>query len=1073
MSGPAQGLPGSSAVPEPGGGISFMSRFLLGAVTKFKASALVIFAILLAGVISRASMTVESSPSIKVPVVVVSVSHAGISPEDGMRLLMRPVEQQMKSVEGVKEVRSTAREGAAYAVIEFGGGADLDKALLDTREAVNRARAEFPANTDEPQVDEIRTESTLLIVVSFASETADQRQVYELAREFQERIEDLPQVLEVRLKGSSAEVAEILVDPERMEAFGLQVGTIANAVRQNNLLIPAGELDAGRGNFGVKVPSLIEGLDDIRELPVLASPERVVRLSQVADVRRTFKDPSSFSRVNGRQAIALEVYRRTDANTAEASEAVQRIVDERRERIPADVDLAYSYNTAEFALEMVDELSGNIIFALALVMILVIATLGLRPGILIGIGIPFSLLGAAIVVYLIGYSFNFMVMFGLLLSLGMLIDGTVVVVEYANRRIHDGERPMDAYMSAVRRMAVPIIASTATTLAAFAPLLFWPGVVGDYMGYLPTTVFAVLIWSLVFSLLCVPVIARLLYGEGEAATPGDARHDASFSWIQGRYLGLLERALERPGRSCLVVLGILVFIFYAYGQWGRGMVFFNDDSEDIFTTISIRAQGNLQLDEKIDIVRKVEARLSQIPEIKRFYISNGGFATGGSSSKDSIAGVLVELQRTEDRELSSSESLTKISELTRGIPGVIVQVNKIESGPPSGKDVQVQVASHDRTLLHDVARRIRLQMEQSMEGLTDIEDSLSLPGIDWRFSVDSADAAMLGVSVAEVGQIVQMVTGGVYLGEYRPDDAIEEVEVRLRFPEDSRSIEQLRSLRVSTPSGAIPLSSFVSIEPQPRVAVIRRHDSVEYVDVSASAAPGVLANDKIDELSAWIDAQRFPSAASISFKGAREEQDEAGAFLMTAFVMALLLMLVILVVQFNSFYQAMLIISAIIMSTAGVMLGLLITQRAFSTIMTGTGLVALAGIVVNNNIVLIDTFNIHRRTDPHLSVAQVALLAARLRFRPVLMTTLTTVVGLLPLALGVSVDLVGRNISVGGQVGTFWVDMASAIVNGLMFATVLTLVVTPVMLVLPDYRKRRRAEKRRRAAAAPEPMPGA
>lgn len=1043
-----------------------MSGFLKLAIRQHKASLLIIAFVLISGLIARASMTIETFPNVKAPFVIITVVHQGISPEDGSRLLIKPLEQELKTLEDVVEITATARENLAYAVVEFDTNVDIDTAVRNTREVVDRAKAEFPDNTEEPIVEEAVAQSSLVVVVSFSSDTASERELYHLAKSFQQDFEGLSDVLSAEIKGAREEVAEIYIDPARLEYFDIPVDQLLSTVRQNNLLIPAGDLDAGYGNFGIKVPGLIEEIEDIRKLPVKSSPEAVITLDQVADVRRTFKDADGFGRVNGRPTLALEIVKRLEANTVDTVQAVRQVVADKQDQIPANISVEFVSDTSWFTLNTVNELTGNIIAAMALVMVLVVASLGLRSGILVGFGIPFSLLGAFIIVYLLGFSVNFMVIFGLLLSLGMLIDGALVVVEYAERKMQEGLAPTDAFLASVKRMSVPIIASTLTTLAAFLPLVFWPGVTGEFMSYLPKTVFAVLVWSLIFSLVVVPVLGAIFMPDRKRASKesfenagdlkssddsGVSENAVEFSLLRDFYLKVLDVCLRSPVKASALMIFLLIGIFWAYGRFGPGVEFFAD-SEDVLATISIRAQGNLTVAEKLEMSKQVEEKLRQVEEIKTYYVSTGGFETGSSVARDQIAAVLLELSHPSEREATINEVLEEARQLASEVPGIIVQVNKIEGGPPIGKDIQLELTSENRALLHETALRAR-QFFDGAEGLRDVEDTLSLPGIEWQFIVDKPNAAMLGLNVAQIGQMIQMVTEGVYLGEYRPDDADEEVEIRLRYPSEDRSIDALRHLRVSTSNGSVPISSFVKIEPRPRVDVVQRINGVEVINVSAYTEEGVLVADKVNEISAWLEAEGIDQLLDYRFRGASEEVDDSQAFLSLAFSLALFLMLIILVAQFNSFYQAFLIISAVVMSTAGVMLGLLITQVPFGMIMNGVGMVALAGIVVNNNIVLIDTFNRLQLAHPDWSVAKRATQSARLRFRPVMLTTLTTVIGLMPLANGASVDLINRNILIDGIVASFWSPMALTIVNGLAFSTLLTLLFTPTMLVVPSILK--------------------
>ena len=433
-------------------------------------------------------------------------------------------------------------------------------------------------------------------------------------------------------------------------------------------------------------------------------------------------------------------------------------------------------------------------------------------------------------------------------------------------------------------------------------------------------------------------------------------------------------------------------------------------------------------------------------------------------SRDQISSFLLELHPRSERGRSSLEVFSEIRALTKDIPGVYVTAASVEGGPPVGKDLQIQISSSKRELMYSTTARIRQWIELNVEGLRDIEDSLPLSGVQWEMVVDRSQAAMLGVDVNAVGQMVQLVTNGMMIGEFRPDDADEEVEIRVRFPEAYRKLESLDNLRVNTVNGAVPISSFTKREAKNRVDAIQRIDRLESVFILANTEEGYLTDTQVNQISQWLATQAIDPAIKISFRGANEEQAESAAFLSTAFTLAMGLMLILLVSQFNSFYQAILILFSVVMSTAGVLLGLLVTQSVFSTILTGVGIVALAGIVVNNNIVLIDSYNHLRRNQSELPIKDAVFLAAKSRFRPVMLTTVTTIAGLLPLATGYSIDMVNRKIEVGGMVASWWQPLASAIVNGLLVATIMTLLLTPAMLLLPEIIKKRLSAEFLRAA---------
>ncbi|MBT6422779.1 MAG: efflux RND transporter permease subunit [Porticoccaceae bacterium] len=1032
-------------------------------VNHTRATLSIMLLILVAGAMSRVSMPVEMAPNVTLPVVMVMVRHDGISPEDGARLLVRPIEKELKTLDGIEEIKATARESMVIVTAEFESSENIKNVVADVREAVDRAKAEFPLDTKEPIVNELSPSPEPTIIITFSGENVTERELYSATKYYQRQLEMLPNVLTAGISGHRDEVVDVVIDPSRLEQYGLRIDEIIQAVRVNNLLIPAGEMDAAQGRFGIKVPALIETAADIRTLPIRNNSDGAITLGDVADVRRTFKDPNGYSILNGKKTIALDVRKRITANEIRTVEAVRETVAQSRDLFSADMEIGYTFDSSLMTNDMISELQGNIITAMCLVLILVVATLGVKSGLLVGFGIPFCLLGALIVVNSLGYSFNFMVMFGLLLSLGMLIDGAIVVVEFASTKAAAGLSTRDAYISAVQRMAVPVIASTGTTLAAFLPLLFWPGVSGDFMSYLPITVFAVLGWSLMYALIFAPTLGiALARRRGKRKKlPEDHQSEESaktlFQPLIDVYLKTLNPIIKSPIKFILASMLVIVGIFFAYGKFNGGQDFFAQ-IESQYGMLEVRAQGNLSIDEQREITLKVHEIVSEIEGVNNLY----GYSSNDSSvvygtdvSRDQISSFLVELFPREQREKGSDVVFAAIRERMSGLPGIYATGQEMETGPPTGKDIQIQVSSSDRQALYKTVSKVRQRIDGNVEGIRNLQDTLPLAGIQWEVEVDRARAAMLGVNVADVGNMVQMVTGGIVIGEFRPDDADGEIEIRLRYPKQDRQLTTIDNLNVNTPNGPVSISSFSQRVAKPRVDAIQRYDMLETVLILGNSKDGYLADNQTNEIGAWIDQQDFGSSVKIRFRGANEEQANAAAFLSTAFSLAMSLMMIMLVMQFNSFYQAGLILFSVVLSTAGVLLGLIASQATFSTVLTGVGIVALAGIVVNNNIVLIDTYNYLRRNNSLLTSSEAVLVAAKSRFRPVMLTTVTTIVGLLPLANGISIDIVHRSYTVGGMVASWWQPLASAIVNGLAFSTILTLLLTPAMLLIPDIISKR------------------
>ncbi|HEY8569215.1 efflux RND transporter permease subunit [Microbulbifer sp.] len=1032
-------------------------KLLESAVERFRSSISLMLLVVIMGIAARGAMTVESSPQVSPPFVIVQVRHEGISPEDGVRLLVRPLEQEIRPLEGVKEVIATARESLAYLVVEFDSALDIDQAVDEVRNAVDRAKAELPRDADEPIVEEVSAQAFPAIVVTLAGEGVSERELLRSAQMLKRKVENIREVLGAEITGSREEVVEATIDPVRLEHYQITSGELINAVLGNNLLIPAGEMDVSKGRFSVKVPGLIESADDVYQIPLKQSEYGVVTLGQVTDIRRTFKDATTYTSVNGKPGLAINVEKRTGASAVDLADSVRAVVEAEREYLPRGVKVDFVFDMSQIARDMVSEMEGNILTAMLLVMIIVVGALGFRSGLLVGFGIPFSLLFGCIIAWYLGYSFNFMVMFGMLLALGMLIDGSIVITEFADRKMAEGLSARAAYSIAVRRMFWPVVASTGTTLAAFMPIIFWPGVVGDFMRYLPVTVFAVLAGSLVYALFFAPILGSV-FGKSNMDLQTqqylkqlENGEPAALGGITGFYARMLDPVVRRPFVSFAATILVLIGIFIAFVRFNPGVEFFTE-TEEQYGNVEVRAQGNLSIEEKKALVAQVESALMQVPEVRVVYSAVGSSGISGNSEKspDQIANLLVELVPSVERERKSREIFADIRERTGHFPGIKTSANAFEGGPPVGKDIVLELRSRNYDKLLAETWRLHRALEGEFDGLRDIVNTAPLPGIEWEVKVDRAKAALYGADLTGVGRAVQLVTNGVLMAEYRPDDSDEEVDIRIRYPEYARGITALDELKVNTPNGAVPVGSFVSRVAGPKVDKIERIDGITRMQIKADVNDGVLADDKVREVRQWLAEHPIDGEVELLFRGADEDQNESLVFLQVAFSLSLFLMFILLVTQFNSFYQSALILSSVIMSTAGVMLGLTLTQSTFSVIMTGVGIVALAGIVVNNNIVLIDTYNYVRKAEPELSCGAAAVKASAQRLRPVFLTTATTILGLLPLAMGVSVDMVGRTVVVNGVIASFWVKLASAIVYGLSFSTLLTLIVTPVMLALPS-----------------------
>lgn len=1067
-----------------------MTGFIDAALHRSRTVLLTLFFLLLAGAVAYVQIPKEANPDIDIPLIYVSMSLDGVSPEDAERLMVRPMEEELRGIEGIKEMTSVAYEGGANVTLEFDAGFDADQAELDVREAVDRVRPDLPEAMDEPTVNEINLSLFPVIVVTLSGDVSE-RMLVRFARDLRDQLESLTSVLQVDIGGNREEIVEVIVDPLLVESYGLNAVELLGRFERSNRLIAAGTLDTGEGRFAVKVPGLIESLDDILHMPIAVDGDAVVEFQDIGTVRRTFADPLGFARVDGEPAVALSVSKRTGENVIETVEAVRSVVAAESANWPEGIRVAFSQDQSRTIRIMLEDLQNNVVSAILLVMIVIVGVLGLRSAGLVGVAIPGSFLTGILVLALMGLTVNIVVLFALILAVGMLVDGAIVVTEYADRKMGEGLHRRDSYALAAKRMAWPIIASTATTLAAFFPLLFWPGIMGEFMRFLPITLMATLTASLAMALVFVPALGAIFGRYGGTADPahmkalaageaGDPRELAGFT---GSYVRVLARALRHPGKILAAVGLLLVGVWVVFSIHGKGVELFPEVEPD-YAAVLVHARGNLAVAERDALMREVEAIVLQYgDEFKSVYTRTGGGGGSGEEgfgqdvAEDVIGTLTIEFEDW-DRRRPADDILADIRAATQALAGIRVETRKEEGGPPVGKPVQVRLSARNPALLPEAVAELRAFME-TIPGLVDIEDSRPIPGIEWVIDVDRAQAARYGVDVAAVGDTIKLLTNGLIISTYRPNDTTDEVDIIVRYPEEWRNIQQLDAVRVVTPQGAVPVSNFVELRPQPRVGQLERIDARRTMAVESDVLPGVLPDDMVRDIQAWLDEGHLDPRIAVSFSGEDEEQRAAEEFLSQAFVVALFIMAVILVTQFNSFYSAFLILSAVILSTIGVLIGLLVTQQPFGIVMTGVGVIALAGIVVNNNIVLIDTYD--RLKASAADPVDAILRTGAQRLRPVLMTSVTTILGLMPMVLKVNIDFIGREVAVGAPSTQWWASLATAVVFGLTFATVLTLVITPCALMVRvnarawlarrrDRRDRRAARRSARAdAAAGEP----
>ncbi len=1030
-----------------------MNTLIDAAFSRSRVVLMTLVMILGVGAFAYVAIPKEANPEVPLPLVYVSTGLEGISPADAERLLIEPMEAEFAAITGLEKMESHASEGFASVQLEFTPGGDINEALDKVREAADRIEGDLPEDATDLTITEINT-ALFPIITAIISGPVPERTLNDLAEEAQDVIEGLPGVLEVDIGGAREEFLEVLIDPTVFQTYNLSFDELITQLQRNNRLIAAGAIETGGGRVVLKVPGLIEGLEDVMEIPVKVRGDAVVTFEDVATIRRTFQDPTGFARIDGQPALALEVKKRSGANIIDTVAATKAAVDSLRTEWPDSLEVTYLQDQSEQVETLLSDLEANVIAAVILVMIVIVFALGLRSAVLVGLSIPGAFLAGVIALWAMGYTMNIVVLFSLILVVGMLVDGAIVTTELADRRLQEGAPPREAYAAAAKRMSWPIVASTATTLSVFFPLLFWTGMVGEFMKFLPITVILTLFASLFMALIFIPVLGGLIgKRQPQTAAAKLALHEAELGdprrigGATGMYVRLLERAILRPGATALLALALLLGAFGAYGQFGKGLTFF-PSVEPEFMQVQVRARDNFSIYERDALVRRVEQRLLDYEEIDTIYARST--MNVGQSDEETIGTLQLELTEWDTRRPAEFIG-AEIRQDVADIAGIDVQVQTESGGPTAGKPVNLQIAARNPAVQAEAVEEVLAIMER-IGGFTDVTDTRPLPGVEVSILVDRAEAARYGADVSLLGQAVQLLTQGIAVADYRPDDADGEIDIRVRFPAEARSLSELGNLRVPTSAGLVPISNFVTFAPSERTGMITRIDEERVVSIEANVAPGVLVNDQINALQTALDRADLPDGVSYAFAGEAEDQAETMVFLASAFVAAILLMLVILVLQFNSFYQAFVVMSAIVFSVAGVLLGLIITGRPFGVVMGGIGVIALAGIVVNNNIVLIDTYNDLKAAG--LSPREAALRTGAQRLRPVVLTSVTTALGLMPMVFGANLNFFTREIVLGAPSTQYWTELSSAIVGGLVVATLLTLVLTPAMLMLGERRSR-------------------
>ncbi len=1006
--------------------------------------ALLVF-LVIGGLFSYRIIPRESFPDIPIPFVFVTTLYEGVAPEDMEKLVTIPIERKLKGIADVEEIRSTSAEGISTVAVKFLPKVNLDDAVQKVRDKVDQAKADLPADLpDDPVIKEVNFSDIPVIRVVLSGPFSLKR-LKSFADDLKDRIEAIPGVLEARLTGGLQREIHVEFDLDRVAAYNVPFSSLIGAVQKGNVNMPGGSMDIGQGRYLVRVPEDFKHPAEIFSLVAFVQNGKPIYLRDVATIQDSHQDPLTRSRLNGRPSVTLAVLKRSGENIIRITDEVKKVVEEMRPLLPPALQLDLTSDMSEDVRLMVADLENNIISGLILVLAVIFVFINARSALFISLAIPYSMFITFLFLWAMGITLNMVVLFSLVLALGMLVDNGIVIVENIYRHMQEGKSKLQAARQATDEVAWPVITSTLTTLGAFFPMLFWPGIMGKFMYFLPLTVIMALGGSLFVALVINPVLSAR-YQKARVLPPGRAQ-EQDLPWVKRLYLRSLVWALEHRW----VVLGsaaiALVGCGSLFGVLGKGVEFF-PEVEPKHAFVYLKAPEGTNLDGSDSLVSQVEKVLLDYQDI-RYVVSNIGslggdpFSQGGTGTH--INRVALDFVDIHQRTRPSSQVVDEVrTRLTSTIKGAELQVEKEKHGPPTGPPVNIEISGEDIKLLGELAASVRKQI-RDIPGLVDLKDNFVKGKPEITIRVDKEKAALLGLDTYTIAYTVKAAVRGAKVGVFR--EGKEEYDILARLPEkDRHSVESLRRLTISGPKGEpIPLTSVASISLTTGLGAIQRLDQKRVVTVSGNVS-GRLANDVIRDINNRLQQMQWPRGYRFRFSGEQQEQDKAKDFLSKAFVGAVFLILLILIAQFDSFKVPLVIMSSVLLSLIGVFAGLLICNMPFGVIMTGIGVISLAGVVVNNAIVLIDY---HRQLlEKGLGCKEALIQTGLTRFRPVMLTAITTILGLLPMATGVSFDFTRMRWDIGGESSQWWGPMAVAVVFGLGVATMLTLILVPVLLSL-------------------------
>jgi CzcA family heavy metal efflux pump len=1021
---------------------------------------ILVLIIVILGTISYVSMPRESSPSIKIPYVFIATVYPGVTPVDIENLVTQQIEKEVKGISGVKKITSVSRESFSLISVEFTLDVNIDDAIQKVRDKVSVAKTKMPEDIKEPVITEINFSELPMLYVNITGNIGLAK-LKDVGDKISDKIEEFPGVLSAEVVGGLEREVKIDVDFNRLKYYNLSFNDLINTISAENLNIPGGSVETGKSSFLVRVPGEYKDPEKMKDLVVKGNTKYPVYIRDVADVTYGFKDPQTFSRINGKESVTIVVKKKSGANIIEIADKIKNLLQTDKTLLPEGVTYSTTGDQSRYIKNTVHELENGIITGMVLVVLILFFFMGLKNSILVATSIPLSFLISFTILDFMNITLNMIVLFTLILVLGIIVDDAIVVVEniYRLQEKEDYE-PYNASIEGPREVVFPVIIATLTIISSFLPLLFFPGIVGDFMKYMPITLIVCLLSSLFVAMIISPVQASIFIHfkkDQERSRKKKFRPIGKFlEFFDAKFFGtalkyyekavrwtLTHRKVTIAGIFILLLLTIVIYNFYNFGTE------FFPNVEPNFVNVNITTPVGTNVETTNLITRTIENKIPIKKDLENIVVNVGSsnnpldFSGEGIPNKSTIVINFVEKQ---EREENSFLYLEDIRKAVQNIPGAEIEVEKQRMSPPVGKPINIEIYGDDFEVLGKITDDIKRSIKD-IPGLVDLRDNLDETKPEIRITVDRERAKLYGLSTAAIGSTIRTAINGTSASKFRVGENEYDVTVRLKKSQRN-NYNMLENLYITNQQGKqVPLLSIAKVEFSGGVGSINRKDLRRVVTITANAE-GRLENEVLKDVMKKVGEYKLPEGYSVKFTGQQEEQQETSIFLAKALVISLLLIFFLMVIEFNSIRVPFLIMISFVLSFIGVLIGLMLTKTPFGILMTGIGIIALGGIVVRNAIVMLD---FHKELMKRGVPRDEALVQAGLiRMRPIFLTAAATMLGILPLASGIDFDWRTFSWVIGGENSAFWRPMGVAIIFGLLVSTFLTLLITPTLYSAAD-----------------------